>query len=147
MRLVRNYDLSPDLNEGLLLRTEWTGMPVMGMVELLWGLSDGVNAAGLSVALAFGGRSEVTRGFGVTTNPALRARDLRDRRAGAGSAGPGAFAHLGAPAGANLPIRAFARPFIFPEPPWSTDTSRSHATRDEDHRPRFRVRKRRVAVH
>lgn len=67
VRLVRNYDLSPDLNEGLLLRTEWTGMPVMGMVEFLWGLSDGVNAAGLSVALAFGGRSEVARGFGVTT--------------------------------------------------------------------------------
>jgi predicted choloylglycine hydrolase len=42
-------------------------MPVMGMVECLWGLSDGVNAAGLSVALAFGGRSEVARGFGVTT--------------------------------------------------------------------------------
>ena len=62
-----NYDLSPDLNEGLLLRTEWTGMPVMGMVEFLWGLSDGVSAAGLSVALAFGGRSEVARGFGVTT--------------------------------------------------------------------------------
>jgi predicted choloylglycine hydrolase len=67
VRLVRNYDLSPDLNEGLLLRTEWTGMPVMGMIEFLWGLSDGVNAAGLSVALAFGGRSEVARGFGVTT--------------------------------------------------------------------------------
>ncbi|HSA80941.1 MAG TPA: C45 family peptidase [Geminicoccaceae bacterium] len=67
VRLVRNYDLSPDLNEGLLLRTEWTGMPVMGMVEFLWGLSDGVNAAGLSAALAFGGRSEVARGFGVTT--------------------------------------------------------------------------------
>jgi predicted choloylglycine hydrolase len=42
-------------------------MPVMGMVEFLWGLSDGVDAAGLSVALAFGGRSEVARGFGVTT--------------------------------------------------------------------------------
>jgi predicted choloylglycine hydrolase len=67
VRLVRNYDLSPDLNEGLLLRTEWTGMPVMGMVEFLWGLSDGINAAGLSVALAFGGRKEVAPGFGVTT--------------------------------------------------------------------------------
>lgn len=67
IRLVRNYDLSPDLNEGLLLRTEWTGMPVMGMIEFLWGLSDGVNAEGLCAALAFGGRSEVARGFGVTT--------------------------------------------------------------------------------
>ncbi len=67
VRLVRNYDLSPDLNEGLLLRTEWTGMPAMGMVEFLWGLSDGINAAGLAVALAFGGRSETARGFGIAT--------------------------------------------------------------------------------
>lgn len=67
VRLVRNYDLSPDLNEGLLLRTEWTGMPVMGMSEFLWGLSDGVNARGLCAALAYGGRRQVGRGFGVTT--------------------------------------------------------------------------------
>lgn len=66
-RLVRNYDLSPELNEGLLLRTAWTGTPVMGMVEFLWGLSDGINAHGLSVALAYGGHSETARGFGVTT--------------------------------------------------------------------------------
>ncbi len=67
IRLVRNYDLSPSLNEGLLLRTEWTGRAVMGMVEFLWGLSDGINDAGLSVALAYGGRSETGRGFGITT--------------------------------------------------------------------------------
>ena len=67
VRLVRNYDLSPDLNEGLLLRSAWTGKPVMGMVEFLWGLSDGVNADGLAVALAFGGRRDVAPGFGVTT--------------------------------------------------------------------------------
>jgi len=67
VRLVRNYDLSPELNEGLLLRTQWTGRVVMGMVEFLWGLSDGINDAGLSVALAYGGRSETAEGFGVTT--------------------------------------------------------------------------------
>ncbi|WP_099824026.1 C45 family autoproteolytic acyltransferase/hydolase [Oceaniglobus indicus] len=67
VRLVRNYDLSPELNEGLMLRTEWTGRAVMGMVEFLWGLSDGINDAGLSVALAYGGRSETGKGFGVTT--------------------------------------------------------------------------------
>lgn len=67
VRLVRNYDLSPELNEGLLLRTEWSGRAVMGMVEFLWGLSDGINDKGLSVALAYGGRSEVGEGFGVTT--------------------------------------------------------------------------------
>ncbi len=67
VRLVRNYDLSPDLNEGLLLRSEWCGRPVMGMVEFLWGLSDGINAAGLCIALAYGGRQETGRGFGITT--------------------------------------------------------------------------------
>lgn len=67
VRLVRNYDLSPELNEGLLLRTEWTGRAVMGLVEFLWGLSDGINDAGLSVALAYGGRSESSQGFGITT--------------------------------------------------------------------------------
>lgn len=66
-RLVRNYDLSPELNEGLLLRTEWTGRPVMGMVEFLWGVSDGINQQGLAVALAFGGNSVTGRGFGITT--------------------------------------------------------------------------------
>ncbi|MCX7567709.1 C45 family autoproteolytic acyltransferase/hydrolase [Sulfitobacter sp. F26169L] len=67
VRLVRNYDLSPELNEGLLLHSSWTGRPVMGMVEFLWGLSDGINDAGLSVALAYGGRSETAEGFGITT--------------------------------------------------------------------------------
>ncbi len=67
VRLVRNYDLSPDLNEGLLLHSAWNGRPVMGMVEFLWGLSDGMNAAGLSIALAYGGRQETGRGFGITT--------------------------------------------------------------------------------
>jgi predicted choloylglycine hydrolase len=66
IRLVRNYDLSPDLNEGLLLRSEWNGSGVMGMVEFLWGLSDGINDRGLCVALAFGGRGTTGRGFGIT---------------------------------------------------------------------------------
>jgi predicted choloylglycine hydrolase len=66
VRLVRNYDLSPDLNEGLLLRSEWTGNAVMGMIEFLWGLSDGINDRGLCVALAFGGRGTTSTGFGIT---------------------------------------------------------------------------------
>ncbi len=67
VRLVRNYDLAPELNEGLLLRSEWTGRAVMGMSEFLWGLSDGINDAGLAVALAYGGRTETGAGFGITT--------------------------------------------------------------------------------
>ncbi len=65
VRLVRNYDLSPDLNEGLMLHTAWTGRRVVGMVEFLWGLSDGINEAGLSVALAYGGGSRTGKGFGI----------------------------------------------------------------------------------
>ena len=67
VRLVRNYDLSPNLNEGLLLKSAWTGRGVMGMVEFLWGLSDGINDAGLSIALAYGGRQITGTGFGITT--------------------------------------------------------------------------------
>ncbi|AKI01412.1 putative choloylglycine hydrolase [Hoeflea sp. IMCC20628] len=67
VRLVRNYDLSPNLNEGLLLKSAWTGRGVMGMVEFLWGLSDGINDAGLSIALAYGGRQVTGTGFGITT--------------------------------------------------------------------------------
>ena len=67
IRLVRNYDLSPNLNEGLLLHSKWTGRKVMGMAEFLWGLSDGINDAGLSIALAYGGRQVTGTGFGITT--------------------------------------------------------------------------------
>jgi len=41
--------------------------PVMGMVEFLWGLSDGINGDGLSVALAYGGSRNVGEGFGICT--------------------------------------------------------------------------------
>lgn len=63
--LVRNYDLDPALNEGFLLHSAWLGRDVMGMVDGLVGLADGMNAAGLAVSLAFGGRPNFGRGFGV----------------------------------------------------------------------------------
>lgn len=63
--LVRNYDLDPRLNEATLLRSEWTGRPVMGMVEGIAGLADGINADGLAVSLAYGGRRVVGEGFGI----------------------------------------------------------------------------------
>ncbi|NJM33417.1 MAG: hypothetical protein HC850_00560 [Rhodomicrobium sp.] len=63
--LVRNYDYSPRAFEALLLRTEWLGRTVMGMSDGLWGLVDGINDAGLSLSLTFGGRREVGDGFGV----------------------------------------------------------------------------------
>ena len=63
--LVRNYDLDPDLSEATVLRSAWTGRPVVATMEAIAGAADGVNAAGLAVSLAFGGRRAVGRGFGV----------------------------------------------------------------------------------
>ena len=63
--LIRNYEFSPDLFEGVLLRTDWT-RPVLGMSDCLWGLLDGINDAGLCLALAFGGRDALGEGFGIT---------------------------------------------------------------------------------
>jgi predicted choloylglycine hydrolase len=63
--LIRNYDLDPSLNEGCLYHSAWLGRDVMGMMDGIAGLADGMNAAGLCVSLAFGGRPVVGRGFGV----------------------------------------------------------------------------------
>jgi predicted choloylglycine hydrolase len=62
---VRNYDLDAALPEGYLLMSAWLGRRVIGMVEGMAGLADGMNEAGLAVSLAFGGRPVVGRGFGV----------------------------------------------------------------------------------
>ena len=63
--LVRNYDYHPRLLEGTLLRSEWLGSPVLAMLDCLWGVLDGMNASGLVVSLAFGGRTQVGDGFGI----------------------------------------------------------------------------------
>lgn len=64
--LIRNYDLDPRLNEATIYSTNWTGTRrVMGMVEGLSGLSDGMNDAGLAISLTFGGRVAAGKGFGV----------------------------------------------------------------------------------
>jgi predicted choloylglycine hydrolase len=63
--LVRNYDYHPDRIEGTVFASAIT-RPVLGMSDCLWGLLDGVNDAGLAVALAFGGRRTRGDGFGIT---------------------------------------------------------------------------------
>lgn len=63
--LVRNYDYPPALTDALALRTHWSGQSIIGMADCGWGLMDGVNAAGLCIAISFGGRREVGRGFGI----------------------------------------------------------------------------------
>ena len=49
--LVRNYDHAPHLFDGLVLRSAWREMPVLAVTDCLWGALDGVNGAGLCVAL------------------------------------------------------------------------------------------------
>jgi predicted choloylglycine hydrolase len=63
--LVRNYDFDPKLLEAVIARTELTGRPVIGMSDCLWGLLDGINAAGLTMSLAFGGRRVTAPGFAM----------------------------------------------------------------------------------
>lgn len=63
--LIRNYDLDPRLNETTMLRSRWLGRGVVGMVEGLAGLSDGMNDRGLAISLTFGGRVVRGPGFGI----------------------------------------------------------------------------------
>lgn len=63
--LVRNYDLDPRLNEGLILHSAWNGRQVIATSEFMWGVADGMNDAGLALSLAFGGSRTVGDGFGI----------------------------------------------------------------------------------
>jgi predicted choloylglycine hydrolase len=62
--LLRNYDLRPDRCEGTIVSSRFL-RPVIGMQDILWGLPDGMNDAGLAVSLTWGGRSVYGRGFSV----------------------------------------------------------------------------------
>jgi predicted choloylglycine hydrolase len=63
--LVRNYDYSPQLFEGVILKTAWNGRQVIATSDCLWGVVDGINEDGLTISLTFGGRRIVGEGFGV----------------------------------------------------------------------------------
>jgi len=63
--LVRNYDYSPQLCEGVILATAWNGRRVIAMSDGMWGVLDGINEDGLAVSLSFGGRRIEGVGFGV----------------------------------------------------------------------------------
>ena len=63
--LVRTYDYPPLLCDTTVLASSWTGTRVLAMSDCLWGAVDGVNAHGLAVAIAFGGRAVVGAGFGI----------------------------------------------------------------------------------
>jgi predicted choloylglycine hydrolase len=63
--LIRNYDYPPLLCDNTALLSSWHGTRVLAMGDCVWGAVDGVNAHGLAVAIAFGGRPAVGRGFGI----------------------------------------------------------------------------------
>ncbi|MGD9842242.1 MAG: C45 family autoproteolytic acyltransferase/hydrolase [Steroidobacteraceae bacterium] len=63
--LVRNYDYSPFLCEKLIWRTAWNGRAVIAASDCMVGALDGINDAGLSVSLSFGGRKDSGVGFGA----------------------------------------------------------------------------------
>lgn len=63
--LIRNYDLDPRLNEATLLDAAWRRRRVIGMVEGMAGLADGMNDAGVACSVTFGGRTATGRGFGI----------------------------------------------------------------------------------
>jgi predicted choloylglycine hydrolase len=63
--LIRNYDWDYRLFDAVVARTGYGGRRVLGMLDCLWGLLDGVNDAGLAVSLTFGGRPQIGEGFGI----------------------------------------------------------------------------------
>lgn len=63
--LVRNYDYHPDALESTALRSHWLDKRVIGMLDCVWGLLDGINEHGLCMALAFAGSRVVGKGFGI----------------------------------------------------------------------------------
>jgi predicted choloylglycine hydrolase len=63
--LIRNYDYRPSSCEALILWSNWHGTRTMVSTDCLWGVLDGINEHGLTVALAFGGRRVVGPGFGI----------------------------------------------------------------------------------
>ncbi|WP_129839903.1 C45 family peptidase [Streptomyces sp. RFCAC02] len=62
--LLRNYDFPPDQCEGNIVSSCYL-RPVIGMQDVLWGLLDGMNDAGLAVSLTYGGRSVHGHGFAI----------------------------------------------------------------------------------
>jgi predicted choloylglycine hydrolase len=62
--LLRNYDFPVDECDRTIVSSHFL-RPVIGMGDTLWGLLDGMNDAGLAVALTFGGRFVDGWGFSV----------------------------------------------------------------------------------
>jgi len=61
--LLRTYDHHPDLFDAMVLESAWGSQRTLAMADCVWGALDGINADGLAVALAFGGRNAIGPGF------------------------------------------------------------------------------------
>jgi predicted choloylglycine hydrolase len=64
--LVRNYDYSPYVFDGLLMKSHLDQRSVIAMIDCMSGVLDGMNEDGLAVSMSFGGRDEFGKGFGIT---------------------------------------------------------------------------------
>jgi predicted choloylglycine hydrolase len=63
--IVRNYDYSPFVFDGLCLHSQFAERAVIGMIDCMSGVLDGMNEDGLAVSMSFGGREEFGNGFGI----------------------------------------------------------------------------------
>ena len=64
-RLIRNYDYSPKLLDGMVLKSKWLDHQVIAFSDCLLGVLDGINEHGLCASLTFGGSRKVGDGFGI----------------------------------------------------------------------------------
>jgi predicted choloylglycine hydrolase len=63
--LVRNYDYSPFIFDGLVMRSKFEERSVVAMLDCMSGVLDGINSDGLAVSMSFGGREQFGIGFGI----------------------------------------------------------------------------------
>jgi predicted choloylglycine hydrolase len=64
--IVRNYDYSPYVFDGLVMRSHFDQVPVIAMIDCMSGVLDGMNQHGLAVSMSFGGLEDFGEGFGIT---------------------------------------------------------------------------------
>ncbi len=64
--MVRSYDYSPYVFDGLLMHSKFAQRRVIAMLDCMSGVLDGINDDGLAVSMSFGGREEFGEGFGIS---------------------------------------------------------------------------------
>lgn len=64
--LIRNYDFPAFLCEGTIMQSQWLDKKVIATADCVWGALDGINDAGLSISINYGGRLVEGKGFGIT---------------------------------------------------------------------------------